>query len=145
MAFNQQPFQPVGFSSYQQQYQPMQGYPYQQAQPVQQLPAQMPQAQPANTFNARLVSSREEALTTPFDPVSGLAVSYNISHEVFYINSLDRASGTSRLRTFVEERVEQQNPLSDIVKRLETVENEIATAKKRGAITASRKGAVDGD
>lgn len=145
MAFNQQPFQPAGFSSYQQQYQPMQSYPYQQAQPVQQLPAQIAQSQPANTFNARIVSSREEGLMTPFDPVSGLAVSFDPSHDVFYINSLDRASGIARLRTFVEEKAEQQSPLSEIVKRLETVENEIATAKKRGAITASRKGAVDGD
>mgnify|MGYP003294994322 CR=1 FL=1 len=125
--------------------QAMQGYSFQQPQqlPVQQQPIQI-QQQPY-TLTARIVASRDEALSGPPDPLTGYGISYDPTHETVWINVLDRATGVTKLHKFVEAPSNDEPSLTEISERLKAIEDEFALAKKRGAVTASKKGAVDGD
>jgi hypothetical protein len=113
------------------------GYSYGQA--VQ--PQQPQQMQQGAGLSGRMVTSREEALATPVDFLAGMTFLPDMSHGRIYVKIFDRNTGGANTVEFIPApQVEkaEENPLEERVRRLE---EEIENAKRRGAMTANRRGA----
>ena len=131
----------MAFGAYAQNpYQPMQmmqsGYPYQQ-----------PQQQPALTLSGRMVTSREEALATPVDFMAGMTFLPDMSHGRIYVKIFNRSTGGADVVEFAPAQPEapRPDPTEELAARVKKLEDEIAEAKRRGAMNARRRAEENAD
>lgn len=108
-------------------------------------PQQTGLQQSGGGISGRMVTSREEALATPVDFLAGITFLPDMSHGRIYVKIFDRNTGGANVLEFVpapQPEKQEENPLELRVRKLE---EEIENAKRRGAITASRRGAMEND
>lgn len=120
--------------------------PYQAAQ------AYQPPQQPQQMISGRMVTSREEALGVPVDFMGGVTVLPDLSHGRIYTKVFNPQTGSADFVEFrAAPRAESQEKgpdasteaIEELSGRVAALEEEIRQAKRRGAITASKKGASE--
>lgn len=127
----------------QQMMQPMPGV--QTMQPMQPM-QMMQQPQPAG-MACRQVSCIDEVRAWPVDLSGAPLIFYNPQAQRFYTKTLNTMTGTSTVMEFEPAQPQQMGGETNaqLLERVERLEGIIAEAQRRGAITASRRGAVEGD
>lgn len=101
---------------------------------------QQPQPMQQNMISGRMVTSREEALGVPVDFMAGMTVLPDMSHGRIYVKIFDKNTGGANVVEFVPAKAEEETPSAkELEKRVQKLEDVIAQAQRRGAITASRR------
>lgn len=119
----------------------------QSMQPMQMVPpVQQAQQQPAG-MACRPVSCIDEVRAWPVDLSGAPLIFYNPQAQRFYTKTLNTMTGSSTVVEFepVQPKAAASDQTAEMMARLERVEQIIADAQRRGAISASRRGAVEGD
>lgn len=123
------------------------GMAQQMMQGMQPMQMMQPAQQTQQGMACRPVSCIDEVRAWPVDLSGAPLIFYNPQAQRFYTKTLNTMTGSSAVVEFepTQPQTTGGDQTAEIMARLEKVEKIIEDAQRRGAITASRRGAVEGD